>query len=190
MAKRKKATRKPKGRRGGKRRGAGRPRAFDARLRRKVLAKLAKGHSFAEAVVLIGVHYTTLCKERHEDTTFDEAVKAAYREGRIRAKAKARGTILGAIERDWRAALAYLERLYPEEWSKHRHVTHEGEIEVNHVADLSHVRRELLADAAYLEFLRNQALAIDGHARTIRQNGQQGPLEDGPSARGDGPRAG
>lgn len=184
------AKRKKKGGRAGKRRGAGRPRAFDAGLRRKLLGNLAKGHSLAEASVLIGVAYSTLCKQRQRDAAFDEAVKAAYREGRVRAKAKARGTILGAIGRDWRAALSYLERMYPEEWSKHRHVTHEGEIEVNHVADLSGVRRELLDDAAYLEFLRNRALAIDGHARPVRQNGQQGAVEDGPPALGDGPGAG
>jgi hypothetical protein len=156
--------------------------------RNRALQKISQGHTLKEAAVLCGVSYMTLNSERNRDSAFDEQVKNAIVVGRIRAKATAKGTLLRAIGKEWRAAVTYLERMYPEEWSKHRHVTHDGEVEVSHTTDVGGVVRELLNDEQYIEFCRQQAVSADTGA--LCTGGQPGPVEDGPPSCPDGSEAG
>lgn len=173
-----------------KKRGRGQPRALQSKaIRKKLLDTLRSGHGIKEAVALIGYTYQTLRNECNRDSKFEQEVQEAARQGRIVAKATAKGTLLRAIGKEWRAAVTYLERMYPEEWSKHRHVTHDGEVEVNHSTDVAALRHELLNDDNYLDFLRRQAVADDGNAGPVRADGQQGQVEDGAASRPNGSEA-
>lgn len=74
---------KRKSKRGGKRRGAGRPRKLSASNDRKALLDaLRDGCSLSDAATIAGCNYKTIGVERNRDKEFDAAVKQAEIEGK------------------------------------------------------------------------------------------------------------
>lgn len=172
-------------------RGKGRPRELESPKRRKqLLNTLRIGHGIKEACALNGFSYPTLRTECLSDPGFETQVKEAAIAGKIVAKATAKGTLLRAIGTQWRAAVTYLERMYPEEWSRHRHVTHDGEVEVTHSADMAALRRELLNNDEFTNLHRSEAVTADGDAGTVRPPDESRQVEDGAAPRPGGPEAG
>jgi hypothetical protein len=75
-------------------------------------------------------------RDNGEDPDEGEECYVLFFQAVTRASAKAEHGAILAVRQgflgkdgDWRAAIAYLERRYPDRWAKRRHVHHTGQIE-------------------------------------------------------------
>lgn len=100
----------------------GRPTKLTEELQQKLCRLVSAGNHINDACVIAGIskrtfeNWTDRGRRAHTGKyrDFVEAIE------RAEAQAKARNVALiqKAAQEDWRAALEYLERRYPEEWGK------------------------------------------------------------------------
>ena len=90
--------------------------------REKLLQALAQGHTRTTAAFLAGISIDTIKDwERRGDEYSDR-----IREAEVAACSIAEASIAAAMQDDWRAALAYLERRSRTEWGKQQQVELSG----------------------------------------------------------------
>lgn len=189
MGKRKKPTSKPDKPKARKRvrepKRIGPPIILDNRhTRAKFLRHLLNTGSRGRAVTLTGITWTTFTKHLARDPDFAAEVATVEQESLDRLEAVA---YQGGVD-DPVMALRILERKRPKTWGKKSQVTHDGQIGVS--VDIGVMRRELLDDPEYLDYLRNRAIEADGHAGALCPPREQGEVADGSTPRSGGSGAG
>jgi len=183
VAKKRKPRTSSAGKKAKARRSRGRPVLFeDPRLRARFLKHLLETGSKGRAVTLCKVSYTTFNCYVQRDPEFAAAVDATEQQALDELEEVAHK---GALK-DPMLALRILERKRHKTWGKKTQVTHEGKVLHGHV-ELGELRREILDDPEYLEYLRTRSLtsSIDanGDASSVRADGQQGEVEAGSAPR-------
>ena len=132
----------------------GRPRALNDEKKKEILAILHVGGSRRVAASYVGVSASTIANEADRDTEFLDSLARAEAEGKVAQIRKI------AEADDWRAALAWLARKYPEEWSEQKRVERSG----NGQLDANAPGIEVLTDANWygnadqLNGTRNQSV--------------------------------
>ena len=100
-----------------------RPRTFTAERRRTFLRALEHGHSRTAAAGIAGLSRASLWREL-QDEGFQQTVELHE----AQAAAAAVGTIMRAIAQgSWRAAIAFLERRFAEDWRLRQEVQVTGQ---------------------------------------------------------------
>lgn len=90
--------------------------------REKLLQALAQGHTRKTAAFIAGIHENTVRRWETEDSDYGDKI----REAEVAACSIAEASIAAAMQDDWRAALAYLERRSRTEWGKQQQVELSG----------------------------------------------------------------
>lgn len=90
--------------------------------REKLLQALAQGHTRKTAAFLAGIHEDTVKDWEREGSDYSGRI----REAEVAACSIAEASIAAAMQDDWRAALAYLERRSRTEWGKQQQVELSG----------------------------------------------------------------
>ena len=90
--------------------------------REKLLQALAQGHTRQTAAFIAGVHRDTVTDWAREGSEYAERI----RDAEIAALAVAEASLQAAVQDDWRAALAVLERRSRTEWGKNQQVELSG----------------------------------------------------------------
>ena|ERR1700678_861094 len=147
---------------GEKRRNVGRPRGSAPLLTSKFLAAFLKhvsqGIPIQTISEMMGVSKSTIYDWRQkgaEDLAAGrDTLYANFSDGLTRGLACVRGEmaaqIFKASKTEWRAALAYLERRDPDQWSQKRALEHSGEIAVDSAADRAAARIRMDHLIAYM----------------------------------------
>jgi transposase len=135
-----------------KKRNVGRPRGSAPLLTPKFLAAFLKhvsrGIPIQTISEMMGVSKSTIYDWRQkgaEDLAAGrDTLYGNFSDGLTRGLASVRGEMVAQIVKaartEWRAALAYLERRDPDQWSQKRALEHSGEITVDSPADRAAVR--------------------------------------------------
>ena len=100
---------------------------FTSRRKSAILRKMREGHYAKTAALTSGITEQTLYNwlkkgedpERHPGHA---AFLEAYRKAEPLAEDRAIEAVRSAFTDDWRAAMTYLERRYPERWAKRQNV--------------------------------------------------------------------
>jgi|CXWL01.1.fsa_nt_gi hypothetical protein len=94
----------------------GRPREYTFAIAQAICDNVQIGMTFKDAANLAGVKEKTAgaWKKRHSDFA------TAYAHAKLARKQSLIATVRVAAKNDWRAALAMLQQMYPEEWARQK----------------------------------------------------------------------
>ena len=100
---------------------------FTSRRKSAILRKMREGHYAKIAAQTSGITEQTLynwLKKGEDPERYPEhaAFLEAYRKAEATAEDNAIEAIRAAYPHDWRAAMTYLERRYPDRWAKRQNV--------------------------------------------------------------------
>ena len=109
------------------------------RSRRRVIQAVRRGHNREDAAALAGVTYRTLLNEMQRDEGFAELVEKA----KLSCKARMVSVVKKGALDDPKLAMSWLERNYPQEWSRSGNVIHEGIVDHNIRLSVDEQRAEL-----------------------------------------------
>jgi transposase len=143
-------------------RSAGRPRGSAPLLTSKFVSAFLKhvsqGIPIQTIAEMMGVSKSTIYDWRKKGVDDHAAGRdTLYRnfsDGLTRGLASVRGAMVAKIVKasktEWRAALAYLERRDPDQWSQKRALEHSGEITVDSAVDRAAARTRMDGFVAYM----------------------------------------
>lgn len=136
------------------------PLAVRDEKRQRLLQFLAQGHTRRTAAMLTQIDEDTVRRWELADAEYAEKIRAAE----IAACAVAEASIHAAVQDDWRAALAYLERRDPEQWAKRNRVEHSGTVTHAHYVERAREATQLFTPDQIVAF-------VEGHARELPDAG-------------------
>ena len=105
-----------------------------------IAANLAKGLNNADAVKLAGASETSFYRWLERAEKAKSGIFWEFGEKITRARVDRKATLIKRIEvasrDDWRAAMALLERQYPDEFAQRKMIEHDGKIEGGGASEL------------------------------------------------------
>ena len=133
--------------------GRGRPTKLTPDTQKTIVSYLRKGNTVEAAATAAGVHRVTLhewlARGRTELSGPHVEFLAAVEQAQAMAHVNAVERLQKGAEKDWKAALAFLERRYPDEWGKRNFV----QVELQNVKDALQKVRNRVDPATYDAFL-------------------------------------
>ena len=134
----------------------GRPDRLTAAVQERIIQALRAGAYAEEAAASAGVSRRTYHRWRargeadHAPASFRDFA-AAVRQAEADAELYALAVIHKAMPDDWRAAMTYLERRYPQRWARRTKIEREGGVpvqtQISGEVDLGPATRELVSRA-------------------------------------------
>jgi IS30 family transposase len=166
-----------------KKRGGGRPRAFDDAKRKRAVELAKKGLSLNGIAKILRVNRSTLDAELKRNQGFADDMLAADGRGELWCLEKWRRCMDGkGSASQLNAIVKFMARKWPEDWSLARKVEVDAPVTVNIQnnqaigLEVQEARKQLLNDPDYLEYRRSQLTTGDGDASTVCLDDQRGQV--------------